>query len=833
MFRVGTVVRTLILCGLAMTTLAFAKANKNTTIVIHPSAFAVSQRLSDLPIDTSLVSGHEMPEPKPSPLRSRAVDVPMQPVNPALQQQPLVAATPGIDFDGTAANGYAPSDSNMAVGPNHILEAVNIEFAVYNKTGSLLAGPISFTTFFAALGGDCASGTFGDPVVLYDRQADRWVASNIGSGATISECVAVSKTNDPTGAYFLYSYSFGSNLNDYPKLSTWATASNSAYLATYNIFQGGSTFIGADLCGLDRAKMMVGDSSAAQLCQMTPSSEGSYLPSDMDGPTPPVDGTPGLYITWQNNSPGLLYLRKLTLNFATATATLSPATSISVANDTFACGSCVPQLGTSQTLDTLGDRMMYRFAIRHFPDHDRAVLNHAVAAGSGSQVGIRWYELYDPAGSVTLNQQGIYSPDSTTYRWMASVAEDQNMNIGMGYSASNSSINPAIRFTGRVPSDPLGTMESEASLLVGTGSQTSGLARWGDYTAMQVDPSDDCTFWYVDQYEKVSGTFNWNTNIGSFVFPGCGVQTPDFYLTANPGSVIINQGSSGTSTITVNDLNGFTGGVTLSASGLPSGVTAGFSTNPTTSTSLLTLTATGSAATGTVTVTIQGVSGSLTHTTSVTLTVNQLINGSQISLSPSALSFGTVVVGQASASKLVTLTNNSALTLDISNIAISGDFTQTTSPSPCGSTLAAGKSCKIEVAFTPTQVGARTGTLSVYDNASNSPQTVSLSGTGKVQVALTPASAKYVAQKVGTTSPAKTFTLKNNLNTVIHNIVISTTGDFAVSSTSCQPQLTSNASCTINVTFSPTQTGTRTGTLQVSDTATNSPQISNLTGTGK
>ena len=838
MVRIGTVARTLFLCGLAVTTQAFAKTNKTkTTIVTYPSAFAVSQRLSDLPVDNSLFAGHEMPEPRPSPLRSRAVPGPGQQEDPVLQKEvrPLVAATLGVDFDGIPANGFAPSDSNLAVGPNHIVETVNVRLAVYNKSGTLLSGPTNFTTFFSALGGKCAGGS-SDPIALYDRQADRWVISDIGytGSSPFLECVAVSKTNDPTGAYFLYSYSFGSNLNDYPKLSTWATASNSAYLATYNIFQNASSFIGADLCGMDRTKMLVGDSSAAQLCKLTPSSEGSYLPSDMDGPFPPVDGTPGLYITWQNNNPGQLYLRQLTLNFATATATLSSPTTISVANDTLACGNggtCVPQLGTSQTLDTLGDRMMYRFAVRHFPDHDRAVVNHAV--DNGGPVAIRWYELYDPAGAVTLNQQGTYAPDST-YRWMGSIAEDQSQNIGLGYSASSSSINPAIRFTGRVPGDPAGTLETEASQLVGTGSQTSGLSRWGDYTAMQIDPSDDCTFWYVDQYEKVSGTFNWNTNIGSFVFNGCGSGgSPDFYLTASPNSVTVVQGNSGTSTITVNDLNGFTGSVNLSASGLPSGVTAGFSPNPTTNTSTLTLTASGSAALGTVNVTITGTSGPLTHTTTVTLTVNQLISGANISLTPSALTYGSVVIGQSSKGKTATLTNSGTATLDISNITVSGDFAQASSPKPCGSTLAGGASCQIVIVFTPTQAGSRTGTLSVFDNASNSPQTVALSGTGKAQVTLTPTSATYPGTLVGTTSTPKVFTLRNNLNTVLHNIVISTTGDFAVSSTNCQANLTSNWYCTINVTFTPTQTGTRKGTLQVSDSANNSPQTSSLTGTGK
>ncbi len=306
----------------------------------------------------------------------------------------------------------------------------------------------------------------------------------------------------------------------------------------------------------------------------------------------------------------------------------------------------------------------------------------------------------------------------------------------------------------------------------------------------------------------------------------------DFSLTANPSSVGVAQGSSVTSTITVNPLSGFSGSVTLSASGLPSGVTAGFSPNPTTSTSTLTLTASGSAAVGTFTITITGVSGSLTHTTTVSLTVSPLAGG--VTVSPTSLSFGTVVVGVKSVAKNVTLTNAGSVTLNITNITTSGDFaTQPATRTPCGSTLAAGKSCQIAVTFTPTQIGSRTGTLSIYDNAANSPQTVSLSGTGKAQVTLTPATATYPATKVGSTSLAKTFTLKNNQNTILHNVVISTTGDFAVSTTSCGASLTSNASCTINVTFTPTQTGTRTGTLQVSDSANNSPQISNLTGTGK
>lgn len=643
MVRVGKVVRTLTLCGLALTTLAFAKTNKDKTIVTHPFGFAVSQPITDLPIDYTVFASHVTPEPRPVPLRGRAVPGPVGQEDPVAQKQvlPEVSATQGIRFDGISSPGYAPSDSNMAIGPTEIVETVNVQFAVYNKSGATLAGPTNILNIFSPLGGLCSS-TYGDPVVLYDRPADRWVLSIIGNNgsSTQAECVAVSKTNNPAGAYYLYGYSFGANLNDYPKLSTWATASNSAYLATYNIFVNFQNFGGADLCGFDRTKMLAGDSTAAQLCQMTPDTEGGYLPSDLDGPTVPTDGTPGLFITWQNNSPGQLYLRKLTLNFGAGTSSLSSPTTITVANDTLACGGtggqCVPQNGTTQTLDTLGDRMMYRFAIRHFADHDRAVFNHAVT--NGSQVAIRWYELYDPAGTVTLNQQGTFAPD-TTYRWMGSMAEDKNADIALGYSASSSSLHPAVRFTGRVPSDALGTLETEASIIEPSGSQTTGLARWGDYTAMQVDPSDDCTFWYVDQYEQTSGTFNWHTSISSFAFTGCG-------------------GSGG---------------------------------------------------------------------------------GPAVTLAPTSLTWGKIAVGTtASGKKKVTVTNSGNASLTISNIAVTGDFalvpvTQTKKITPCvnGSVVAAGASCVVKVSFTPTQTGTRTGALTFTDNAPNSPQSVSLTGTGK------------------------------------------------------------------------------------------------------
>ena len=496
---------------------------------------------------------------------------------------------------------------------------------------------------------------------------------------------------------------------------------------------------------------------------------------------------------------------------------------------TTACRS--PQSGSDQ-LEALSDRLMYRLVYRNFGDHTTLLVSHSVVAGSSG--GARWYEIHNPETGPSVFQSGTYAPDSS-YRWMPSVAMDQNQDIAVGYSKSsgNSGDYPSLLYAGRTPSDAAGTLENEVILKQGEGSQSSGgVDRWGDYTSMTVDPTDDCTFWFTEEYLKATGQnsgFNWSTAIGSFTFPGCGSGgSPNFNLGANPSTLSITQGNSGTSTITVTPYNGFDGSVQLSASGQPTGVTAAFNPNPTTTTSTLTLTASGSATLGTATVTITGVSGSLTRTAYISLTVEPEVTG--ISVSPTSLAFGTVIVEATSKAKTATLTNGGTATLDINSITTSGDFASTNT---CGSTLAAGKSCKINVTFTPTQTGSRTGTLSINDNASNSPQTVSLSGTGKAQAALTPATATFAGTKVGSTSAAKVFTLHNYQNIILKNIVISTTGDFSVSSTNCMTQLTSNATCTINVVFKPTATGTRTGTLQVSDNAVNSPQISNLTGTGK
>src|SRR5258708_5017477 len=394
----------------------------------------------------------------------------------------------------------------------------------------------------------------------------------------------------------------------------------------------GNTFVGCDACAYDRTAMLQG-LPATQVCKQQGSSVGGLLPSDLDGATLPPAGSPNFLIFFGTNN---LNLFKFHVDFATpANSTFTGPTVIPVTAFGALCGggTCVTQPGTTTKLDSLADRLMYRLAYRNFGDHESLVVNHSVTAGSSG--GVRWYELQNPNGTPIVAQQSTFAPADSNFRWMGSVAMDQAGDIGMGYSVSSTTVSPSIRFTGRTPADPANTMQAETSIIAGTGSQTGNLTRWGDYSALQVDPSDDCTFWFTTEYMKTTGSFNWNTRIANFKFAGCGATPPDYTLSASPASVAVTQGGSGTSTITVNPTNGFTGSVTLAASGLPAGVTASFATNPATSTSVLTLTASSTATTGTATVTITGTSGSLSHTTTVTLTVNPAPN---YTLSPSPAS---------------------------------------------------------------------------------------------------------------------------------------------------------------------------------------------------
>jgi len=547
-----------------------------------------------------------------------------------------------LSFEGLGNGQYgfsvtgAPPDTNGTVGATQYVQWVNTSFAIFNKsTGALISGPTAGNTIWSGFGGGCQANNDGDPVVLYDKLANRWVFSQFSVTTTpYLQCIAVSTTSDATGTYNRYSFQY-SNFDDYPKMGVWPDA----YYETFNMFNG-NTFVGADACAYDRNAMLNG-TTATQVCFQQGSSVGGLLPSDLDGTTAPPAGSPNYMLYFGTNN---LNLYKFHVDFATpSNSTFTGPTVINVAAFNALCngGTCVPQPSVTQQLDSLADRLMYRLAYRNFGNHESLVVNHSVTAGSSG--GVRWYEIQNPNGTPVLAQQSTFAPDSS-YRWMGSIAMDHVGDMALGYSVSAaSSVFPSVRFTGRVPTDPANTMEAEVNIVSGAGSQNGNLSRWGDYSAMQVDPVDDCTFWFTEEYMKTTGSFNWNTRIANFKFPGCSTtSTPDFTVSASPSSLTITQGANGTSTITVTSLNGFNSATTLSASGLPSGVTAAFSTNPVTppangsATSTLTLTASATATTGAATVTVTGTSGSLTHSTTISLTV-QSSTGTQTAVYDSTL----------------------------------------------------------------------------------------------------------------------------------------------------------------------------------------------------
>ncbi len=433
---------------------------------------------------------------------------------------PNLGTVDGLNFAGAGQGDYgysdsfAPPDANGAVGATQYVQIVNSSLAIFDKTTGALSMPIVDTnTVWSGFTGPCETNNDGDGVVKYDRIADRWVISQLSVESTpFTECIAVSQTSDATGAYNRYAFTYGTDFNDYPKIGVWPDG----YYITYNIFANGQSFSGAKLCALHSSKMLKGE-PATQQCFQLSRSFGGVLPADLDGATKPPKGSPNYLVNFGKNS---LNLWQFHVDWKTpANTTLSTPVNIPVPNFSPLCGggTCVPQKTTTQRLDSLADRLMYRLAYRNFGDHEALVVNHSVTVGAGS--GVRWYELRTPA-VPTLFQSGTYAPDSA-FRWMGSVAMDKVGDMAVGYSVSSATTFPSIAYTGRVPSDALGTLGSEKVVKTGSGAQTGGLSRWGDYTAMAIDPTDDCTFYYTNEYLKSTGSFNWSTEINSFKFKKC------------------------------------------------------------------------------------------------------------------------------------------------------------------------------------------------------------------------------------------------------------------------------------------------------------------------
>ena len=490
-------------------------------IVIPSVSYDVSAPLADIvasapvkvPAGQRVIPLRHPPQPAPGSLSTLAEDLDLQ--RAAL---PLGSAALVLNFDGISADGGAPPDTNGSVGATQFVQIVNTEYAVYDKAnGALILGPTAIHNIWSGFTGDCANGDGGDPVVLYDKADGRWVVGQINVNDN-AYCLAVSTTSDATYTYYRYEFPTpNADLPDYPKLGVWPDA----YYWTANIFSR-NKFLGAMPCAFDRAMMLSGGAANAICFQQSPG-VASLLPSDLDGSIQPPSSEPNLYINFV--TPSTLNIYKFHADFTNpSNSTFTGPTAVSVNSFAEACngGVCIPQAGTGQKLDSLGDRLMYRNAYRNLSGTEYLVVNHSVSVGSrkSSYTGVRWYQIGNPNGNPAVAQQGTFAPDSS-YRWMGSIAMDKAGDIAVGYSVSSRTIHPAIRYAGRVPTDAPNTLEAEATIFQGNGSQTGGLNRWGDYSGMSIDPIDDCTFWYTTEYIPSNGKFNWHTRIASFKFPSC------------------------------------------------------------------------------------------------------------------------------------------------------------------------------------------------------------------------------------------------------------------------------------------------------------------------
>lgn len=504
---------------------AFAAPAQSNPRVIPASRHDVSPALQDImrgvPPELGPGTQQEMEMEEP----------PFRQIAPAFD--PVVQSSPGspqqagivLSFDAITNGGAVPPDTNGAPGLTQYLQVVNWKYAVFDKaTGQVTFGPYSVTTIFKGFGGACEFNQVGDPTVRFDRMAGRWVIQQIaGTGGTYLICAAVSTTSDATGAYARYAFSYGTKLPDYPKLAVWPDA----YYVNADIY--GNGFEGTSSCALDRNSMLQGLSAAA-ICFKTGSNVFQLLPADLDGPIPPPTGAPNYQVGNASASNNTLQLYKFHVDFANPqNSTYTGPFPISVAGYTVPCWSaCVPQLGTSNRLDALGGFMMYRLAYRNFipvtvpktaaqAAHETLVAEHSVQ-GNGTPIVTRWYEFRAPEnGNFTVYQQGTFAPDSY-WRWMGSIGMDKKGDIALGYSLSDATLYPSIYFTGRVPEDPLGTMEQEVSIIAGANYQSTN--RWGDYSSMVPDPVDDCTLWYTTEYLQ-SGSQSWKTRVAALKFSSC------------------------------------------------------------------------------------------------------------------------------------------------------------------------------------------------------------------------------------------------------------------------------------------------------------------------
>ena len=529
-------------------------------------AFAVAAPLSQLargpvgPLDAE--SGDEAePGDGPSvPDTGHTVDGALQ----ATQGAGSIPAT-SANFEGisnqdnfnTFGGRVNPPDPNGAVGPNDYVEMVNLLFAVYSKTGVQRLAPTAIGSLWAGFAVNECTDESGDPVVMYDQVANRWILSQFTTRGidfpdepldTFYNCIAVSTTSDPTGPYFRYAFSTGFNFPDYPKYGIFK---DSYVITTREFGIQDPNFYGIGVYALDRNKLLVGNPNARAVRFILDSSVvpinlmgDGLLPAMVDGKTKPKqDAKIPIIGTQDDGGPygatfDALNVWDLTAHWnapPTASLTLNAQLPVAPFDSVFPCGpgdrDCLPQPGITnpdQFLDVLSyrQRPTWRLAYRNNGTSETMVTAQSVEARPGV-AGMRWSQIRRVGNTYSLAQQGTYAPGDGVHRWMGSVAQDKRGDVALAYSVVNGTdVFPGIRYTGRLANDPAGQMTlGEGTVINGTGVQRTTNSRWGDYTSLNVDPVDDCTFWYVNEYYTAAGqassTAGWQTRIASFKLPGC------------------------------------------------------------------------------------------------------------------------------------------------------------------------------------------------------------------------------------------------------------------------------------------------------------------------
>ena len=522
----------------------FRNALDQTVYAISAAHFDVSAPLRQMAAQSARQTSGEI-EPALNPLLpiwrrplsgvpDPVVQTAIPPKSGLLKSFVFSGPTLGFNFPGAPSNGYTPSDSNGSVGNDQFVETVNTRYQVWSlnratNVATSVLGPAYINTLWAGFGGPCQTQNSGDPIVLYDKLAERWLVSQFTSSAVSGvyyQCVALSTSADATGSYYRWAFAVpDGNFGDYPHFGVWTDA----YYMMAHAFQSTSGgYVAAMFAAMDRSKMLGGDPNATWQVIEDPE-EGGHMPADLDGFAPPPTGAPGIFLSLHNMG---MYIYRMNVDFVTpSNTTRSKPTNVPIAPATGACGgggACIPQPGTSQKVSSLADRLMFRAAYRNFVDHESLVVSHSVDPSiSGVVSGVRWYDfrLSGAPDAVCpaypcIHQQGTIA-DTTDgrSRWMPSIAMDGAEDILVGYSTTGLTPgidNHTIRFTGRAKADPLGTMTAPETVIA-TGTANNTNSRWGDYTSMSVDPYDDCTFWYVNQYFTSSGS--WSTRIASASYP--------------------------------------------------------------------------------------------------------------------------------------------------------------------------------------------------------------------------------------------------------------------------------------------------------------------------